>query len=188
MTRLLPIVLLLISGGIFFGYINPTIMGPIAQTSSKIKQYDAALSAADRFGQKQTSLAQEQQALPADGVARLQSFLPDSVDNVQLILDLDALAARSGVKITNFNTTEVAKPVAPSSSVDTSTTVSFDPSKPYDSLDISMTASGSYSQVRTFLSGVERSLRPLDLIQFQVTDSPTGVYLYQMTFRLYWLR
>lgn len=188
MTRLLPIVLLLISGGIFFSYINPTVTGPIARTSSKIKQYDSALSAADRFSQKQTVLAQEQRALPPDGVERLQAFLPDSVDNVQLILDLDALAARSGVKITNFNTTEVVKTVSLSSSADMPSATSFDPGKPYDSLDISITASGSYPQVRAFLSGVERSLRLLDLIQFQISDSPTGVYTCKMTFRLYWLR
>ncbi len=198
MSKALPIVLLLIAGGIFAGYVHPTVTKDIAAARAEVKKYDAALTAAARYEQKQTQLATEQQALPTDGIERLEQYLPDNVDNVQLILDLDGLASRSGLTITNFNTTESVTspkasadaaangevPPAPSAS---GQVLSVDPSKPYESLDLSITASGSYAQMRMFLDGVESSLRPLDLIQLQITDSPTGVYKYQMTFRLYWL-
>ena len=202
MSRVLPIVFILVAGAIFFGYIHPTVMGSVADTNKEIKQYDGALQAAKRFEQKQAQLALEQKALPADGVQRLQAFLPDGVDNVQLILDLDGLAERSGIKIINFNTSEskkqtsqantagqVATPTAgapmPTSGA---TGIALDPSKPYDSLDLSISATGTYAELRTFLQSIETSLRPLDLVEFQLADSATGVYTYQMTFRLYWLR
>ncbi len=189
MSRILPIVFLLISAGLFFGYIHPTITNSIVGTNAQIKNYDAALKAAARFEQKQAELGIELQALPPDGVARLQKFLPDSVDNVQLILDLDGLAARSGIKIDNFNTSDLVTDNAVAFSDEKGTrNVSLEPVKAYDSLDLSIAASGSYAQLRAFLQGVESSLRPLDLISFQLTDSATGVYKYQMTFRLYWLR
>lgn len=192
MSKVLPILFLLIAGGIFAGYIHPTVTGDIAAARAEIKKYDAALSASTRYEQKQVQLANEQQALPADGIARLEQYLPDSVDNVQLILDLDSLASRSGLTITNFNTTESAVSITGDGADSAEGGVagqvlSIDPSKPYESLDLSITASGSYAQMRAFIDGVESSLRPLDLIQFQLTDSPTGVYKYQMTFRLYWL-
>lgn len=201
MSRVLPIVFILIAGAIFFGYVHPTVLGSIADTNKEIKQYDGALQAAKRFEQKQTQLALEQKALPADGVSRLQAFLPDGVDNVQLILDLDGLAARSGVKIINFNTSESKKqatqgtvagqtagPATAAPLGGAATGSAPDQSKPYDSLDLSLSATGTYSEMRTFLQNVETSLRPLDLVEFQLADSSTGVYTYQMTFRLYWLR
>jgi Tfp pilus assembly protein PilO len=192
MSKALPILFLLVAGGIVAGYVHPTLTGDIANAQREIKKYDAALKASTRYEQKQAQLAAEQQALPDDGVARLEQFLPDNVDNVQLILDLDALASRSGITITNFNTTESVAGLTGDSAETAdgsagSKLVSFDPSKPYESLDLTITASGSYAQMRSFLDGVESSLRPLDLILFQLSDSPTGVYKYQMTFRLYWL-
>lgn len=197
MSRVLPILFVLIAGALFFGYINPTVTGSIAETNKQIKQYDAALAAAKRFEQKQTQLALEQKALPVDGLTRIKAFLPDGVDNVQLILDLDGVAARSGLKILNFNTTESKKQAAttntqpgqasaPATAPGMGATV--DVSKPYDSLDLSITASGTYPELRSFLASIETSLRPLDLVEFQLADSSTGVYTYQMTFRLYWLR
>lgn len=200
MSRVLPVVFILIAGALFFGYIHPTVLGSIADTSKEIKQYDGALQAAKRFEQKQTQLALEQKALPADGVSRLQAFLPDGVDNVQLILDLDGLAARSGLKILDFNTTESKKQNTPTAAnvqttapqagaiVPGSTSTALESNKPYDSLDLSISATGTYAELRTFLQSIETSLRPLDLVEFQLADSATGVYTYQMTFRLYWLR
>lgn len=193
MSKALPVLFLLIAGGIFVGYVHPTVTKDIAAARAQVKKYDAALAASTRYEQKQAQLATEEQALPEDGIERLEQYLPDNVDNVQLILDLDGLASRSGLTITNFNTTE-SEVSTKGDSVEveggpapTGQVLSLDPSKPYESLDLSITAAGSYAQMRAFLDGVESSLRPLDLIQFQLTDSPTGVYRYQMTFRLYWL-
>lgn len=193
MSRVLPFLFLLVAGGLFIGYIHPTVTGPIAATQAKIKEYDAALSASTRYEERRAELEQERAQLPQDGVERLEDFLPDNVDNVRLILDLDSLASKSGLVITNFNTT-AAEVTTSGDAVDTTDapdgsaqTISLDPSKPYESLDLTITASGSYAQLRAFLSGVESSLRTLDLIEFQLVDSPTGVYKYQMTFRLYWL-
>lgn len=191
MSKALPVLFLLLAGGIFAGYVHPTVTGDIAAARAEIKKYDAALKAATRYEQKQAQLATEEQALPEDGVARLEQFLPDNVDNVQLILDLDGLASRSGLTITNFNTTESVSTTGDATQVEEGAagtrTVSLDPSKPYESLDLSITAAGSYAQMRAFIDGVESSLRPLDLVLFQLSDSPTGIYKYQMTFRLYWL-
>lgn len=187
MSRFLPIVFLGIALGLFFGYIHPTVTGSIAATQKEISQYDKALAAATRFDQKQTQLATDMQALPQDGIARLERFLPNTVNNVQLILDLDGLASRSGLKITAFSDAQT-EAAAKSSSVDVAGALVPTVDQPYESLDLSISATGSYAQLRAFLDGVEASLQPLDLVELKITDSATGVYTYSMTFRLYWLR
>jgi|TARA_R110000824_G_scaffold401771_1_gene615694 Tfp pilus assembly protein PilO len=188
MSRLLPFIFVLIAGAIFMGYIHPTITGSIAETNTEIQSYDSALKAAARFEAKQAELAAARAALPPDGIARLEGFLPDGVDNVQLIFDLDALASRTGVKLSEFTTSESNKPATGFAVDQASENSAYESSSPYDSLDLSMSATGSYAAFRAFLTGAETSLRPLDLVELSLNDSSTGVYTYDMTFRLYWLR
>ncbi len=182
-TRIFPIILFLASIGLFFGYIHPTYTGDIASLSADIENYDAALASAKRFKEKEVQLAGNKNTFSAEQIARLESFLPDSVDNVQLILDLNSLASRSGVQLSDFD-------VGESGESDTAQkgTPSLVVQAPYDSLDLSVSAVGTYASLRTFLAGVENSLRPLDVVELSVKDSTTGVYTYEITFRLYWLR
>ncbi len=183
-TRILPALVLLIAIGLFFGYISPTYATKIEPLQGQIKQYNSTLAAAADFQKKEAQLAADRNAIPADAIARLETYLPDGVDNVQLILDLNALAAKSGVQLSNFD-------------IKTDTTTSSDGAagqlpldannQKVDSLDLTVKAVGTYGAFRTFLNGVEQSLRPMDLVQLDIENSPTGVYNYDMTFRIYWL-
>lgn len=190
MSRIIPVGALIISIALFLLYVKPTYSGPIAETKDKIQSYSAALAAADRFSQKEAELTQAKTNIPAESLARLNSFLPDGVDNVQLILDLDALAARSGVTLSNFDIknqdattaagtggTAVPGQLGPGLTANT----------PVDSLDLTLEATGSYPAFRSFLTGIEQSLRPLDVVNLDVSESGTGVYTYTMTIRIYWL-
>ncbi len=180
-SRIVPIILVLIAIGLFFGYINPTYTGQVATLRSEIASYDGALAAATKFGKKEKELLAQRDALPQDGLARIEAFLPDGVDNVQLILDLNSLASRSGLTLSNF---DISAPKQTGSA----DKLSLASEGPIESLDLSVSATGSYAALKTFLLGAEWSLRPLDLIDLSISESKTGVYTYDMTFRIYWLR
>ena len=194
MSRLLPIAFVLIAFGIFFGYIRPTWNGSIAESKKEIASYDAALEAAERFKDKQASLEAARNQIPPDQLARLNAFLPDSVDNVQLILDLNALATRAGLTLSDFETSETVNEDAEGNQDDSLGTPmsgqgggGFNRTAPTDSLTLSVSATGTYNAFRSFMAGVEQSLRPLDVIALTVEDSDTGVYTYEMTLKFYWL-
>ncbi len=150
-SRLLPILIIIGAIGLIAGYVHPTYTGSVAELRKEIHDYDTALAAAKQFKQKEAELARQKANIAPEELERLEAFLPDSVDNVQLIVDLDALADRTGV-------------------------------------DLSEYAVGTYDAFRTFLDGIETSLRPLDVVELSVQDSATGVYTYAMTLQLYWLR
>lgn len=186
MSRLIPIIGILIAIGLFAGYIHPTYTGAVAAQRAQVKSYDTALAAADAFSEKESELLAEKAALSEADLARLSSFLPDGVDNVQLILDLDALANRTGVNLSNFDVTATDENQMTSGL--TGNRLPLTNSRPAESLTLSVSATGTYGAFRAFLDGVEHSLRLLDLIGLQVNDSATGVYTYDMVFRIYWLR
>ncbi len=181
MSRLLPVALALIAIGLFFGYINPTYSGHVAELRNEIKSYDAALVAAKKFVAEETKLKLQRSSISDEDLARIEAFLPDGVDNVRLILDLNSLASRSGVVLSNFDTSATAVP-------NEGDKLSLTSQGPVESLDLSVSATGNYSSFKSFLKGAELSLRPLDLIDLTIDDSNTGVYSYTMTFRIYWLR
>jgi hypothetical protein len=75
----------------------------------------------------------------------------------------------------------------PAAANSTSGNLALETENPIDSLDITVSATGTYAAFHTFLNGIESSLRQLDVVNVNVKDSTTGVYTYQMTIRLYWL-
>lgn len=178
---ILPILAIIVALGIFFGYVNPTWTGSIPATQAGIIADDQALSYAQQYSAQQNQLAASRDAIDPANITALSIFLPDSVNNVGLILDLNALAARSGLSIANIDVVSAAD-----------TTKGKNPSvgtqNPVNSVDLSLSAAGTFSALQFFLSGVEKSARLLDVHDLSVKGSDTGVYNYQMTIRLYWLR
>lgn len=182
--RIVPVLMILVALGIFFGYVNPAYSTGVKSLQHEIASYDAALRAAETFRQKEAQLTLERNGISEEGLARVESFLPDGVDNVQLIVDLNALASRSGVSLSNFDTVDrSAQQTAGSASA-----LTLQSEDATDSLDLTVSATGTYDQFKTFLKGAEWSLRPMDLVSLEIDDSPNGVYTYEMTFRIYWLR
>ena len=186
-SRALPVILIIIAVGLYFTYISPTYTQKILPLKEEIARSDAALAAAEEFKQKEAQITTERSAIPADGIARLQAYLPDGVDNVQLVLDLNALASRSGIALSNFKIKDnsVTSVANGQPNQQPGQQVLSTNGKVSDSLDLSVTATGTYSAFRSFLFGIEHSLRPLDITEMKVSDSKTGVYSYDMTIRIY---
>lgn len=178
--RVLPVVILLVAIGLFLGYVHPTYTGAVAAQRAQIQSYDNALAAAETFRAEESKLIAAQEAISPDDRARIEAFLPDGVDNVQLIVDLNALASRSGMRLNDFDISEPEE--------DEPGRIALETGGAVEHLDISVTAVGTYAAFRDFLEGVEYSLRPMDLVDLSISDSETGVYTYGMTFRIYWLR
>jgi hypothetical protein len=177
-SRILPTLALFISVGMFFAYVNPTWRGPIAETKAAIALTDQALEAAEEYKMQQNALAAKRDSIDPESLRRLELFLPDSVDNVGLILDLNALAARSGLSLTNIDvvSNELTAPEGEQAA------------SPIGSVNLTLSAAGTFSALETFLERIEASARLLDVQEIIVKGSSTGVYSYQMVIRLYWLR
>ena len=184
-SRILPAAALILAVGMFFVYVNPTWNGAIADAKAAIALDDQALAAASEYTSQQNALAAARSAIDPTDLARLSAFLPDSVDNVGLILDLNALAARSGLSLANV---DVVSNDASSAKTGTSGALPAQAQNPIGSVNLSLTAVGTFASLQAFLSGVERSARLLDVQDLVVRGSDTGVYTYQLILKLYWLR
>ena len=189
-NRVLPILVLVLAIGVFVGYVNPTWTGKVAETKDAIAANENALAAAQSYLTREEELLQKRDDMDQNELAKLSAMLPDGIDNVGLILALNALAARSGLALSNV---DVSQPTGTTGTSGFSGSGSgagpdFGDVTPTGSVDLTLTATGSYTAFQSFLSGVERSERLLDVRSIGVQGTNTGLYTYQMTIRFYWLR
>jgi hypothetical protein len=184
-SRILPLISFIIAIAIFFAYVNPTWTGSIAAAKQTISADDQALVAAAHYTAQQNQLAAARDAIDPTGLSAVEAMLPDSVDNVGLILDLNALASRSGLSVSNI---DVVTNAAGGSGQGNNGALPSTAQGTVSSVDLSLSALGTFSSLQNFLVGVEKSARLLDIHDLVVKGSDTGVYTYQMTIRLYWLR
>lgn len=173
---------------IFFLYTSPAY-DSMQALSTQGAQYDAALEKATQLQElKQTLLARDNSFDPTE-VSRLTTMLPDQVDNIRLILDLDNLASKYGMGLQNV---QISSPDTDQGQSVVSSIASA--AQPYDSLTLSFTTAGTYQQFIQFVTALQSSLRLVDIenISFQPTagaaNSSADVYTYTMTVQTYWLR
>lgn len=181
----ISIVCLVAAGGIFFMYTQPTY-DTVQAENRTIGQYDEALQKATELQQIKQNLLSKYNSFDPNNINRLQKMLPDHVDNVRLILDMDKLAEKHGMALQN-----VSVSAAPTASGQTAAGTITASKQKYDSLTIKFTAVGSYDTFRQFLSDLESSLRIVDLVSLDlapVSDTGTRQYSYDITLRTYWLK
>jgi hypothetical protein len=188
-SRILPAIAFAAALGIFFLYVNPMWTGTIAAAKASIAADDQALLAAKQYSAQQNQLAAARDSIDPANLSALSVFLPDSVDNVGIILDLNALAARSGLSVSNIDVVTMAADSGAGSAQGAGLgALPAAPANPVNSVNLNLSALGTFAAFQNFLIGIERSARILDISDIVVKGSDTGVYSYQMVIRLYWLR
>lgn len=180
-SHLIPILAIAISIGIFFGFINPRWTVNIRSIQSQIVSADNTLRAVNSYKEKQKDLAAQQESISPDQLERLELMLPDDAKNVVLVRDLYWLAAQSGLNVSGIDVASGAEGGA-------NTVFAAEGVSPLGTVDLSLSATGSYAALQQFLTTIEKSLRLLDVRSITVSGTDTKVYRYTMNIRLYWLR
>lgn len=176
-----------LAGAIFFLYTKPSY-DTISEQQTKIAQYDQALDKAAQLQQLKQSLLARYNAFDPNDVDRLQKMLPDHVDNIRLILDLNSLAAQHGMSLENVDVTNTGSAATNSASA----TIGSD-QQDYESLTLRFTTHSTYSNFETFMRNLEASLRIVDLVSLSIATSGGNtpgaqLYQYQVTIKTYWLK
>ncbi|MDE2213046.1 MAG: type 4a pilus biogenesis protein PilO [Patescibacteria group bacterium] len=185
MRLLLPIILIIAAVGLFALYTNPTYQN-IQTLQGQYAQYNSALTQSSQVRAMRDQLLARRNTFSSDDVNKLQLLLPDSVDDIRLIIDINDIAARYHLQVQNvaLNTGQQGN----SQNVGSG-------SGPVGSVELTFSVSADYNDFVAFLEDLERSLRLIDVedIKFDSTAasvSTTGapVTTYTLTIQTYWLR
>lgn len=178
---------------LFFFYTKPAYDGTLTAREA-IAEYDRALQKAAELQHLKQQLLNRYNALDPAQIDRLHKLLPDHVDNVRLVLDLDNIAVQYGLALENViidqadagdeNVKVIGGAVARTD---------------YDSLTMRFSTNGTYPNFVSFMKSLETSLRIVDLVSLSLETTgltqpaiggnpPEPVYRFSITLRTYWLK
>jgi Tfp pilus assembly protein PilO len=179
MKLFLPILFVVIAITLFFWYIDPTYKSVQALVKEQ-GELDHALTRSRELQDVRDELTARRNTFPQSDVDKLQKLLPDHVDNVRLILDLDSMAARYNMRVRDVT-------IAGNTSRAEAGVLGTD-EKLYESVVLSFSVTGTYDTFRQFLSDLERSLRLVDVVGISFTSTETGIYDFDIDMQTYWLK
>jgi Tfp pilus assembly protein PilO len=169
LKTILSIILFVIAGGLVFVYASPEYTAT-QKTLAEVALYTEANSKVREVQELRNALTAKYREFSQPNIARLQSLLPDHVDNVKLVLDLDGIAARRGIRIGNVSAkreddkNRSASDAVPSLGIQSAV---LDAQK-YKSLVLEFTVIASYNDFVLFMRDLEQSLRIVDLVSLKM--------------------
>ncbi len=182
MKNITAIILILATVGIFFGFIKPT-WGSISVLKTEEKTYDEALEKASTLEKQITVFQAKLNALNTKDVERVNKMIPDSIDNIKLIIDINNIAKQFGMDLKDIKVTQQKAAAGGDSEVKTSG------GKTYETVDIAFNVASSYQNFISFLQGLEKSLRLVDVTSVSLKpDDKSSIFTFTVSLRTYWLK
>lgn len=144
-------------------------------------EYDEALKIAEELEELRTQLARTLESFSEEDMARLDHFLPQRLDTVRIILDVDGIAKINNITLENLDVDEPTS--APSVQGNVPGQVGL------NSVGLGFSFSSTYPQAIRFLQDLERSLRLLEIVDLKVSPraNSSGVYDFDMTINTFWI-
>src|SRR3990167_6884332 len=96
MRVLLPSILIAAAVGLFAMYTNNAYQGPdgIKSLQAQVSAFDEALNKAQELKSNRDQLISKRNTFSTDNIQKLERILPDNVDNIRFVIDINGIAAR----------------------------------------------------------------------------------------------
>lgn len=175
-----PLLLIAIAVGGFLKFTDP-VFEEIKTLQAEKDTLNRALGNAKKLREAQDKLLAEFRNIPAEDLNRLNKLLPDNVDNVRLIIDINNIARPYGMTIRNIQIkTDEGR---------TEDSVIQDGSDKQGVVTLGFSVSGSYNNFKSFIADLARSLRLVDVTATTFSAAADrDVYDYSVEIKTYWLK
>jgi len=198
MRFVLPIILITIALIVFFVFLSPSLQ-EVKALQVDVDSYNEALDNSKALEYERDKLTKQFTSFDPDDLRRLETLLPNSINNIRLILEIESLASPYGmvlrdvrydtVRETSLESENNAQP-GPAGVIESS--------KGYGEWELEFSTEGSYTNFLQFLRELEANLRLIDLVSIQfasITGESAGanfstseVYKYSFKLKTYWLK
>ena len=160
-------------------YTNPTYVE--SKTLAEVAgTYDDALTKSQELKSVRDQLLAKRNTFSTEDVQKIQKVLPDNVDNIRLIIDINNIASRHGLSLKGVLLGDTSQ-----ASVKQSAAAVGASGDEVGSVEVSFTVSTSYETMLAFLHDLEHSLRLIDVEKISFKGGAVSDYTF--TIRTYWL-
>lgn len=192
-------ILLVLAVGIYATYTRGVLADASAQKAVN-DQYTSALNNAAQLISVRDQVLKSYNDISADDRDRIDKMIPDTADNIRLIIDLNSVALQHGFSLKNITATNAgvsggsspgsSAPLPPAASAPMtgpSSSVSIN-TPTLDTVTVSFGVTAPYQQFISFMQDLEASLRIMDITHLTVSANDTGTYDFNVQLSTYWLR
>ena len=191
MNFILPIILIVSSLAVFFGYVDPNYKGGTNQSSpdyskanvvflkSELAKYDDLLNSSAKIVSQRDVLVAKKNNITEIDKSKLEKLLPSNIDNIRLIIEISKIAEGRNLVVKNISVGDVVK---------TADNTIGQSSSLYGTLPLKFTVNSSYNNFLNLLNDLENNLRLLDITDISFTATETGFYDFNVSLNTYWLK
>ncbi|MBP9749182.1 MAG: hypothetical protein KBD21_00360 [Candidatus Pacebacteria bacterium] len=164
----LPFALMTVTVGLVFSYILPAVDAYKALNVQE-ERVTKVLDDSRTFQEKLETLIMQRASIPDEKRKRLeQMILPDHLDVVRFIIQLDMLASKNGVQVRSFAFPRVAETANTAEKAAEGAQVS--------SALFTIDMQTNYQQFKRFLQDIEQSAKLMDVVSLNV-DVPSTIFV-----------
>jgi Tfp pilus assembly protein PilO len=180
-------VLIIVAIGLYFTITKGVLAEANVIRDSNREYITAIQNAKDLIALRDKVLADYNKLTPEDR-EKLDKIVPQNVDNIRLVIDLNSVALRHGLALKGINASASASASPNSQNTQAGMGQINTPKHQLDIVTVSFGLSAPYQQFISFLQDLESSLRILDVSGISVTSNENGVYDWRIELKTYWLR
>jgi hypothetical protein len=190
-----PIIFLGLAIAGFFTFTSPLYNGTngITDLRAQVAARNEALDNSKALENEKEKLTAKENSIAPDDLDKLEKLLPDNVDNIRLILEIEKIASPYGmelqdVKYSTTSTTPATTGALQGGAVPVS-------NKDYGTWDLEFSTQATYTNFLNFTKDLQSNLRLVDISSIQFSsDTGTGQgvssdsYKYSFKIKTYWLK
>lgn len=182
---LTPIIAIVIAIALFFVYVQPTFTS-VRVIEDETHQYEEAIASAERLQARVSELSQAQNTIPVSDLQRLEAMVPNSLDEVLLLIDLSALAQEHNLFLGEIQVdAEGAEGEDPFAEAQPAPQNGAVEGEAYESMDLGFSVVGTYEDFRAFVRAVEESLVLMEVVEISFSQSDGDLLTFDMVIRTY---
>jgi len=184
MSNIISIIVSIVSIAAFVLVVQPQY-GEIKEMQTKDAELQTVLDNARRLQSLRDSLLEKRKSISESDIRRLEKLIPESADNVKLILEFQQVANRSNLSI------QAASATKSEDGEDQEADQQFDvETNDYGVITLDFTLEGEYSNFVSFLEEIEKNLRITDVRTLSIVPNAEepSAYTYTMSIDTYWLK
>ena len=176
---------------VFFTLTNP-LYGDISDLRERSLSYDEALGNSKALENARDELTRKKNAIDPNNLLKLEKLLPENIDNIRLILEIEKIALPYGM---------VLKDIKYSTDSDATKTGTagiaggVSRNKEYGIWNLEFSTTGTYNNFLNFTKDLERNLRIVDISSINFSSGGGGAntpggesYKYDFKIKTYWLK
>src|SRR5680860_725828 len=170
---LITTVLIGLSIALFFTYTSP-LYGDVVLLRKEMTSYDQALNNSKALENERDKLTQKYNAIGGENLNKLQKLLPESVDNIRLVLELEKLALPYSMVLKDVKYDATGKEPVSSPGVIQGEVLNQNLRKNYGVWSLEFSTEGGYSNFINFMKDIENNLRIVDITSISFSSSASA--------------